>query len=184
MTEWVEQWICIKFCIKLWTFLCRNYSGGSEGFQGWCNECSTNKSVAQTLQRWLRICWKWSMFWTACNKQNTWECWMCTGCSQQRLVAQVTQPPYSPDLVPCDFWLFPKLKSPLKKRRFQTIDEIQEYCQNRAADGDSNKGFCREFWTMEEMLGELCEVPRCLLWRDLRHHCPMYNVSCILYLLQ
>ena len=28
-------------------------------------------------------------------------------------VTQVTQPLYSPDLVPCDFWLFPKLKSPL-----------------------------------------------------------------------
>ena len=38
----------------------------------------------------------------------------------------MTQLPYSPDLVPCDFWLFPKLKSPLKGKRFQTIDEIQE----------------------------------------------------------
>ena len=34
--------------------------------------------------------------------------------------------PYSPDLVPCAFWLFPKLKSPLKGKRFQTIDEIQD----------------------------------------------------------
>ena len=41
-------------------------------------------------------------------------------------ITQVTQPPYSPDLVPCDFWLFPKLKSRLKGKRFQTIDEIQE----------------------------------------------------------
>ena len=39
---------------------------------------------------------------------------------------QVTQPPYSPDLAFCDFWLFPKLKSPLKEKRFQTIDDIQE----------------------------------------------------------
>ena len=30
-------------------------------------------------------------------------------------------------------------------------------------------------------LGELREVPRCLLWRGLRHHCPMYNVSCIFF---
>jgi len=29
----------------------------------------------------------------------------------------VCQQPYSPDLVPCDFWVFPKLKSPLKVRR-------------------------------------------------------------------
>ena len=33
-------------------------------------------------------------------------------------------------------------------------------------------------------LGGLCEVPRCLLWRGLRHHCPMYNVSFTLYSLQ
>ena len=34
--------------------------------------------------------------------------------------------PYSPDLVPWDFWLFPELKSPLNGERFQTGDEIQE----------------------------------------------------------
>ena len=28
-------------------------------------------------------------------------------------------------------------------------------------------------------LGKLGEVPRCLLWQVLRHHCPMYNFSCI-----
>ena len=39
---------------------------------------------------------------------------------------QVTQPPFSPDLAPCDFLLFSKLKSPLKGKRFQIIDEIQE----------------------------------------------------------
>ena len=36
------------------------------------------------------------------------------------------KPPYSPDLAPCNFWLFPKLKSLLKGKKFQTIDEIQE----------------------------------------------------------
>jgi len=29
-------------------------------------------------------------------------------------INQVCQLPYSPDLAPCNFWLFPKLKSPLK----------------------------------------------------------------------
>jgi hypothetical protein len=33
-------------------------------------------------------------------------------------IIQVCQPTYSPDLSLCDFWLFPKLKSPLKGRRF------------------------------------------------------------------
>ena len=41
-------------------------------------------------------------------------------------ITQVTQRPCSPDLAPCDFWLFPKLKSPLKGKRFQAIDKIQE----------------------------------------------------------
>ena len=37
----------------------------------------------------------------------------------------VPQTPYSPDLAPCDFWLFPKLKRPLRGHRFDTIEEIQ-----------------------------------------------------------
>ena len=41
-------------------------------------------------------------------------------------ITQVTQPPDSPDLVCCDFWLFLKLKSPLKGKRFQTVNKIQE----------------------------------------------------------
>ena len=33
-------------------------------------------------------------------------------------------------------------------------------------------------------LREQYKVPRCLFWRGQRDHCPMYNVSCTLYLLQ
>ncbi|UYV61773.1 hypothetical protein LAZ67_1006451 [Cordylochernes scorpioides] len=35
------------------------------------------------------------------------------------------QPPYSPNLAPCDFFLFPKLKRPMKGRRYATLDEIK-----------------------------------------------------------
>jgi len=38
----------------------------------------------------------------------------------------VPQPPYTPDLAPADFFQFSKLKSTLKGRRFQTIEEIKE----------------------------------------------------------
>jgi hypothetical protein len=34
----------------------------------------------------------------------------------KRLITQVFQHPYSPDLAPCNFWFFPKLKSPLTVR--------------------------------------------------------------------
>ena len=37
----------------------------------------------------------------------------------------VLQPPYSPDLAPCDFFLFPRFKRPMKGRRFATIEEIK-----------------------------------------------------------
>ena len=36
----------------------------------------------------------------------------------------VPQPPYSPDLSPCDFILFPKLKFHLKGRNFGTVENI------------------------------------------------------------
>ena len=37
-------------------------------------------------------------------------------------IKTVAHPPYSPDLVPCDFWLFPKLRG----YRYETIEEIKE----------------------------------------------------------
>ena len=51
---------------------------------------------------------------------------LCRVFWKKHQITQVTQPCYSPDLVPCDFWLFPKLKSPLKWKKFQNVDEIQE----------------------------------------------------------
>ena len=38
----------------------------------------------------------------------------------------VPQPPYSPDLGPCDFWLFPKLKEKLRGCRYETIEDMKE----------------------------------------------------------
>jgi len=37
----------------------------------------------------------------------------------------LSHPPYSPDLAPCDFFLFPQLKKTMKDRRFHYIEEIQ-----------------------------------------------------------
>ena len=41
-------------------------------------------------------------------------------------IKTVPQPPYSPDLAPCDFWLFPKLKEKLRGCRSETIEEMKE----------------------------------------------------------
>ena len=37
----------------------------------------------------------------------------------------IAQPPYSPDLVPCDFFLFPKLKYSLRGTRYESIEGIK-----------------------------------------------------------
>ena len=34
-------------------------------------------------------------------------------------------PPYLPDLAPCDFWLFPKVKMTKKGKRFESIQDIK-----------------------------------------------------------
>ena len=40
-------------------------------------------------------------------------------------IAVPEQPPYSPDLAPCDFFLFPKLKEVIKGTRFQDSEAIK-----------------------------------------------------------
>ena len=93
-----EQQICIKFCIKL--------------------EHSSMIQKATAMGNW----------WLAVSShQHTCSC--ITSLQSylvKHQITQVTQPHYCPDAVPSKFWLFPKLKSPLKGKRFQTIHEIWE----------------------------------------------------------
>jgi hypothetical protein len=42
-----------------------------------------------------------------------------------RNIAAPHHPPYSPDLALADYFLFPKLKFPLKGQHFQTVEDIQ-----------------------------------------------------------
>ena len=143
MTEPVEQRICIEFCVKL--------------------EHSSVEAI-QIIQKATAM----GNWWLAASSQYA-HSYIISHAEffMKQQIYQMNQPPYSPDLVPCDFWLLSKLKLTLKGKRFQTVNEIQE-----------------------NMMGQLMEIgrtvwgPRCLLWRGLKHHCPMYNVSYISYLLQ
>jgi transposase len=47
-------------------------------------------------------------------------------CLAEKRIPVVPQPPYSPDLSPCDFCLFSRLKNHLKGRHFGTLDSIQK----------------------------------------------------------
>jgi transposase len=42
----------------------------------------------------------------------------------------IFHPPYSPDLAPCDFFLFSKIKLKLNRRRFESIEDIQAESQD------------------------------------------------------
>ncbi|KAG5310893.1 MOS1T transposase, partial [Acromyrmex insinuator] len=39
----------------------------------------------------------------------------------------VPQPPHSPDLAPCDFFLFPRLKRELKGKHWESVENIQKH---------------------------------------------------------
>ena len=43
---------------------------------------------------------------------------------RNRAGATLPQPPYSPDLTPPDFFLFPRLKSSLKGHHFGTVKDV------------------------------------------------------------
>ncbi|KAL4092164.1 hypothetical protein QTP88_026717 [Uroleucon formosanum] len=43
----------------------------------------------------------------------------------EKKISVLQHPPYSPDLAPCDFFLFPKIKSFLKGTHFQTVDDVK-----------------------------------------------------------
>ena len=102
MTEQIEQEVCIKFYIKL--------------------EHSSVETI-QIIQKSSAV----GNWWLAASSQHIHSC-ITSGAEflAKHQITQVTQPLYSPDLAPSDFWLFPKLKSPLKGKRFQIIDEIQK----------------------------------------------------------
>lgn len=51
---------------------------------------------------------------------------------------------YSPDVTPCDFFLFPTMKSHLKESHFETMQEIQKVMMaalNNLQRNDFWKGF-------------------------------------------
>ena len=58
---------------------------------------------------------KWPILW----RSNSWML-------EKHGTVTVPQPPYSPDLAPADYFLFPKLKMRLKGRRFKVIKNIKK----------------------------------------------------------
>ena len=59
-------------------------------------------------------------------------------------VPTIPQPPYSPDVAPPDFFLFPRLKTPMKGHHFGTVDKVKEAC-TKALKDIPEKTYCDAF---------------------------------------
>ena len=46
----------------------------------------------------------------------------------------LAHPPYSPDLAPCDFFLFPKLKKHLKGNRYASDKDVRTWLREKSSD--------------------------------------------------
>ena len=103
MTEQVKQWICIKFCIKL------EHSSAetvhiiqkATAMGNWWLAASSRQCACLCITSHAEFFWQniKSFRWFSTLPTRFGTLWL---------------------------WLFPKLKSPLKRKRFQTVNEIQE----------------------------------------------------------
>ena len=207
MTERVRRWICFKFCVKLghssiagvsnlWPmgfmqpktklsiylkpFFCSSVFADVFVFSGWPKTtlllpvCPRDAERLDTPAPWEQFGWfrrpqRWATgdWQLHHDKTPTHTSYLMQNFLVKRQITQVILPPDSPHLAPWDFCLFLKLKSPLKGKRFQIVKEIQI-----------------------TMTGQLMVTQRAV-WgpkvptsKGNECHCPMYNVSCTLYLLQ
>ena len=102
MTEGVQQQNCIKFCIKL--------------------EHSSAETIWMIQKETAMGGW-----WLAASWQRTSSCIRsCAEIFGETSNHPGDSAPLQPRFGTCNFWLFPKLKSPLKGKRFQTLSETQE----------------------------------------------------------
>jgi hypothetical protein len=71
-----------------------------------------------------------------------------------------TPSPYSPDLAPCDFFIFPRIKMKLKGRRFDDADTIKMNTTR-----ELNMSHVAMFPEVAGTLGQVHIISRGLLWR-------------------
>jgi hypothetical protein len=66
----------------------------------------------------------------------------------QESITEMEHPPNSPYLASDDFWLFPEIKSALKGRRFQNIEDIQKKKRDDGTESCSTTAVPKMFPTV------------------------------------
>jgi hypothetical protein len=74
-----------------------------------------------------------------------------------------TPTPYSPDLAPCDFFLFPKMKLRLKGRRFDMTEEMHAETQEVI---HIHLRTSREAWNHGKYAGIAVYMPKGTTWKE------------------
>jgi hypothetical protein len=88
------------------------------------------------------------------GQRSSAQCTIGSTVSGKTTIPVLHHAPYSPDLAPCDFFLFPKLKHPLKGTHFQSIEDIQRKTT------DLLKGFTQN------------DLQKCFhAWKERMQHC-------------
>ena len=88
-------------------------------------------------------------------------------------IKTVLQPPYIPDVAPCDFWLFPKLRG----CRYERIDELKE-AVTKVIDTLNQEEFLRAFQKLlERYTGAL--QPEEITSKGIRISCVYYQQKCL-----
>ena len=139
MTEWVEQWICIRFCLKL------------------------EHSSAETIQM-IQKAIATGNWWLAALSQ---QCTHSYVMSHADFFGETSNHPGDSDPTIAQIWC------PVTSSFSQNSNHLWE-----GRDSWPSMRFRKIQLGSWWWLGELCEIPGCLLWS------PMYNFSCISYLLQ
>jgi hypothetical protein len=80
--------------------------------------------------------------------------------------AQLQQPPYSPDLAPCDFFPFPRLKKVLKGHQFEATQDMKRNSMKTLLYIPKDE--FKMFPTVAETLGEVCSCGGELMLKTIR----------------
>ena len=89
-------------------------------------------------------------------------------------LATIPQPPYSPDLAPANFFLFPKVESSLKEHHHWTL-KCRQRSLHAYPQGPSGIRLPGSLRVMEKQLTKVCLRSRDVLWRILRSCSNIWN---------
>ncbi|XP_026324995.1 histone-lysine N-methyltransferase SETMAR-like [Hyposmocoma kahamanoa] len=109
MTDPLEQRYAVKFCVLLGKNTVETNEMIKQAFK--------DKALSESSVR------KWHKMFRDGREEVTDE---ARSGQAKAGVPLVPQPPYSPDVAPADFFLFPSIKSKLKGKHWGTIKDIQE----------------------------------------------------------